>query len=749
MAILTTHHFTSFAPTDLGRHIPLTSSPLHPSLGAEPLDTTSTSMAFPWTPDHRTSFDWSSPKTSSSHDSSLSPRTGRRMPTDTPCTRFSMASSPFPNTDTPSKNWTAKFTEKPSRSTRSLRKRLSVISTLFRPKSIAFGQARKSEPSTAAVSGGQSQPQTVQSMGKLQWSVSENNVKRPKISPPRPPRPEVFLPPKLRHSVLPSLLESNDSVETDEERLGSRVLSSPPLPSLYEKVEDLAALDSEKGDKAFTRLDPTGWNRVVPKQWIEDNFSLIPCETDEDRSVYSQDNGEEEAKQRPVSRHSSSVTETGFLAGEATPFDLLNSQVITFSNERESSYFQVKGLQMRKSQVRQSAIKPRRPFERASLSSLTPSHVRNWLSSIRPASTVILPSPSIPNSKVKSKYSSNISLPGPGFLEVPDPPNVDVAVAALDGEPYAAEPSPIAKARPTLRPTLSSLWRTSEASLVPALPPSTQNESTTTPQSIISSPQACTLQAFTSTSSPNASWSTIRCQGEPDLIANPSLQEFLESDPNPDTDTTISNRQTRRQSDKNKPLPLLPDEVPPSLSPESSDEAVIDVLCDEMEDILDLYYHSDSDTWNSVHTIHTAIPAQTTKNAQTPTIPPPPRSHRPHPSNPSPKSSTSTSLPLAVPLPSTRPDSTTTSTCENAYAYASRNPSRSPSISTAIVLQKLLFTSEHHILYTPLTYPEVSHTRGKSVGLGGGGGRESEAGRRRKRERVVLTFVDGWGGTWI
>ncbi|KAL2431793.1 hypothetical protein ABEF95_013894 [Exophiala dermatitidis] len=142
------------------------------------------------------------------------------------------------------------------------------------------------------------------SSSKLQWKSdsaypSPTKTKtRLKVSPPItiPERPEPLL---LEHPLL-DFSETGQSQNTPP--AGTYVVGDDTAEfagscSDKERALSLADLDADKRGNEFERIHRGGWTRVLPREWVEEEFSDDDSkDTELTRSVYSQDNGEEESR---------------------------------------------------------------------------------------------------------------------------------------------------------------------------------------------------------------------------------------------------------------------------------------------------------------------------------------------------------------------------------------------------------------------------------------------------------------------
>jgi hypothetical protein len=171
----------------------------------------------------------------------------------------------------------------------------------------------------------------------------DSHGKRPKISPPlRYPSDQWFT---TRHSLeqvgfQPSVgpEEVSEAIFTltrqPDPEAGITVQYSP-RESSWDAVEgrtgpdanripvqDLAEYDPDKRNEVFARIHPEGWNQIIPKQWVEDEFSDDGVKTTASQSLYSRDDSEGsvfgqhpqrptvETERQPAPRLTSSLVKT-------------------------------------------------------------------------------------------------------------------------------------------------------------------------------------------------------------------------------------------------------------------------------------------------------------------------------------------------------------------------------------------------------------------------------------------------------
>ncbi|EXJ95142.1 hypothetical protein A1O1_00261 [Capronia coronata CBS 617.96] len=129
---------------------------------------------------------------------------------------------------------------------------------------------------------------------EIQDRIKTLKRKRLRTSPPIPARPDEQLF-QRRLLVSDSRLENGHELRI-RTGLPSAARTTPPEEQFFDRgPARLADLDPDKKGDAFERIHPDGWGKILPKQWVEEDFSDADSkDTEETRSVYSQDNGEED-----------------------------------------------------------------------------------------------------------------------------------------------------------------------------------------------------------------------------------------------------------------------------------------------------------------------------------------------------------------------------------------------------------------------------------------------------------------------
>ncbi|KAK4948135.1 hypothetical protein LTR10_013189 [Elasticomyces elasticus] len=172
--------------------------------------------------------------------------------------------------------------------TSGLRRSSSILSlSLFRSKSRAGnrldGSIDEAEPTSRPF--------------KAQLKVSNASSPRTRIEPcpPIPARPSERL---YERSVL-ELVSDNAIPAGHNGAAGSPACLpdvNPPRQVWVQPLQRLGDLDPDKRGEPFARIQPDGWLKVIPKQWVEDDFSVDEVCTEDSRSVYSQDNSRHNTK---------------------------------------------------------------------------------------------------------------------------------------------------------------------------------------------------------------------------------------------------------------------------------------------------------------------------------------------------------------------------------------------------------------------------------------------------------------------
>jgi hypothetical protein len=215
--------------------------------------------------------------------------------------------------------------------------------------------------------------------------VSKTKRHELKISPPVPLRPDEVRPRVYSESFhIPVPKPTQSAINTEwtggistPATVAPRPLARAFTAPLPEK-RLLRDLDADKADPSFSRIDLDGWNKVLPEPWVQEQFSDDSSRAS--RSVYTQDNGEEEAKRQVVRQ----PTPLGSLAGEATPFDP-HAQ----SHTDVGTPLGCTDTSDQKTPETRVAEQQRGPFEKSRLSSTSiSSSIDGWLDAVRPSSAL-------------------------------------------------------------------------------------------------------------------------------------------------------------------------------------------------------------------------------------------------------------------------------------------------------------------------------------------------------------------------
>ncbi|EHY57807.1 hypothetical protein HRR83_005281 [Exophiala dermatitidis] len=138
---------------------------------------------------------------------------------------------------------------------------------------------------------------------------------RLKVSPPIPIIPERPEPLLLDHPLLD--FSETETGQSHNDTSKKNIVDDTAELEVARSSPELADLDADKRGNEFERIHRCGWTRVLPKEWVEEEFSDDDSkDTELTRSVYSQDNGEEEGRrdashirwQRQLSKDSDSNT---------------------------------------------------------------------------------------------------------------------------------------------------------------------------------------------------------------------------------------------------------------------------------------------------------------------------------------------------------------------------------------------------------------------------------------------------------
>ena len=681
------------------------------------------SMAFPSTPAHPRQLNRTSSEPSSAQSSWHSLPKRHKGPFDTPCTKLSQSSTNAPHQGLSDRKPSIGFVDPPARPVRNLRRKSSIFSlALLRSKSHSTVPAIPNGGFSQTSIGEQARSSTRPRWWSSNRPRSENGKQKLLISPPKPVRPEALF--------QRTFLEQDLSQSPDRSSTPKNERRSDPHPVAQSKVhirpypeQRLADLDPDKEGPAFARIHPEGWGKVIPKQWMEDQFSHVPSETDEEKSVYSQDNGEEEFKRRIRSGTVTSKDENGFLAGEMMPF----VPVIPARHTSLDDSSDRPGTQMRSSKESQELPKtPRWPFQRSSASSSsTSAPVRHWLSSLRPPSDPqpVCPPPIPRRSARRDPHPvDSSSVPSDAGIQGLRSPFDDASTANSEPQsPTSLRTRGFAASRhdsdtDSLVPRPLTFRRRRNISTVTAI--NTKAESTTFPEEI--SPHNSSLsgnhQSQSQSGSHESSWSSILGAYE-----HTDIPETPES-PNAPAETA-----TEREDHKYKALPPLPCGIHWDTEYSPDHACSKQRLDQDIDEIIDLYHYDPTEALRLPYALAAAaapavssthpeeppriasFPCVENSRGDPPQPPPPPPKRPPRPSE------TTQSFPQDPQRPFHALD-----TDPNAHAA---------------------FVASYLIFYDAQSYPELQHGRQPEEGDGEGQGWRSG--------RAVLTFVDEGGGAWI
>lgn len=254
-------------------------------------------------------FSWSSSDTTKTPSSQHSSIHQRKSSVTTPGTQFS-ASSPRETENVVS----SRDTDQPSRLAKNLKRTSSILSLSFLrsklhtnlPAQEAYGVIRDNS--------------CKKKFASAPWKTRQ----RVRVSPPIPPKPE----PLFRQQLLesdPGLRSESEADLTPQRPVLIPQSSSDKSLLETRKIRHLADLDPDKRCSGFARIHPEGWGHIIPKQWMEDQFSDDQS-TRDSGSVYTQDNGEEDERWRRIA---------GLLAPQAEGRDL-HDTALKASNAGES-----------------------------------------------------------------------------------------------------------------------------------------------------------------------------------------------------------------------------------------------------------------------------------------------------------------------------------------------------------------------------------------------------------------------------
>lgn len=670
-------------------------------------------MASRSAPHERSKISWESSDAEDSRPSSPTTGSLRKSKAETACTRFSLATTNFASAKPSPEGPALALVKPPSRPLRGLQRRSTVsLFSLLRSSRRADRDSKRSSAFAPPAA-----EQTKSKRSSRWWPpnqpVPKSDKSAQRTAPPIPPRPPpLFSTEDL--GVIPILRPVSTHETTRNDRPSNRqALTTIQQTTHYPELQQLAELETEKQDSEFNQIDPEGWDKVVPKKWMEDQFSHTSPSVDEEGSVYSQDNGEEEAKRKLTARLTSAVNYHGFLAGEATPFDPLSAVQVEAPSQTLSP-----GSHVTEPQEVESQETTRWPFAQSGSSSLTSlptsSPVHHWLSSIRP--------PSKPLSISSDIQRAETDLIGIPRMNQKVPTQGDNS--ALSGDDLS-----ISEIRRKRLSNVKNL-RKVKLSHVRDHPMLIPEPLTLRPRTARAAASLATIQSEEQSTRPvgelppipsppnlqpqvpaplDSSWSTVQCTHDDDGI--PIIQ----------TSPEAMNSPSKRESDRNKPLPLPPSEAntrAQSMMETQDSNSKRDSLTDTIDEILDLYYYDREGDDNS------SEEKQQQEQLSLPLVP---------------RITSSTATASTTQASSSTPPKRPLRTPDTEISPLSSFRTNMPRAGDA------RFVAAYPIFYDAGSYPELGQGRATVDG------NEVEDGQKRSRRsgRAVVTFVDEMGGTWI
>jgi len=124
-----------------------------------------------------------------------------------------------------------------------------------------------------------------------------------------------------------------------------RINRRTDLQDITSQGQDLGAHDQDKRNEVFARIHAEGWNQIVPKQWVEYEFSEDGSKTPTSRSLYSGDETEGSLNEEKLGPRVRTTVEPQQLSG---PSSKSTSRLAKTSNPRfvfEDSDDEAKQLQ--------------------------------------------------------------------------------------------------------------------------------------------------------------------------------------------------------------------------------------------------------------------------------------------------------------------------------------------------------------------------------------------------------------------
>lgn len=102
-----------------------------------------------------------------------------------------------------------------------------------------------------------------------------------------------------RHPDPEARMTVQYSPRTSSWRAAERLIK---LNHIITPAQDLAEHDPDKRNPIFDRIHPDRWNKILPKQWVEDEFSDDEAKTIASQSVYSRDPEGSDIVEQPLIR---------------------------------------------------------------------------------------------------------------------------------------------------------------------------------------------------------------------------------------------------------------------------------------------------------------------------------------------------------------------------------------------------------------------------------------------------------------
>jgi hypothetical protein len=312
--------------------------------------------------------------------------------TDTACTRFSLASANFARPGPGGPQRIITFIEPSSQNHPRAKRRDSILSLSFLRSNGRDADGAQQQGKLLLNGSIRTPPERASRWQKLRRSVPDSGsqdrtITGPPIpfSPLRPPRTEV---PLFENSFLEDQAWSRDfrhgpRLSVIPEKIQPPTSNFSPPEPLGAGNKNLSDLDPDKRHDAFFRIRANGWDNVVPKAWQVDMFSTTASNMNDDRSVYSQDNGEEASRWKdialtPSDKHSPNA----FLAGEMMPIRLRQTPVPSPRQTPRLPRFEMKASKDTEETQKPGLRWPLKNGSRSSLRDVSTSatlSVRSWL----------------------------------------------------------------------------------------------------------------------------------------------------------------------------------------------------------------------------------------------------------------------------------------------------------------------------------------------------------------------------------